>query len=384
MPDQTLYLDHASTSPLRPTVKQCVTEALDIYGNPSSLHHLGMIAETRLSKARAQVLAALGARNGQLVFTSGGTEANNLAILGSAVQLKNRGRHMITTAVEHPAVLEPMRQLERQGWDVTYIAPDANGDIAVSDILQAVREDTVLVSVMHVNNETGAIMPVQKLAAQLKAYPKLRLHVDGTQALGKMPLYLGKWPIDLYTVSAHKIGALKGTGALYVREGLRLSPLVHGGGQEFGLRSGTENVVGAIAFGLAAQEVSEHLGDANLAVQHYEQFVAGLRAIPGWTVYQPKTASFYIVAASLAGLRGEVIVHALEAQGLYISAGSACSTAQGTKKRSHVLTAMGVEARQAEAFVRFSWQPETPWSQLAAALEIVREQTSWLKSMVGV
>ncbi|WAH35547.1 cysteine desulfurase family protein [Alicyclobacillus dauci] len=384
MLEETIYLDYASTAPVADTVKRRVTEMLDVFGNPSSLHRLGMQAETLLTEARQSVLTALGASSGRLVFTGGGTESNNLAIFGSTKQLEGRGRHIITTAIEHPAVLEPFRMLEQSGWEVTYVVPDSDGDLAVDDFLRAIRPDTVFISAMHVNNETGAILPVQELVAALKDHPKIRLHVDGTQAFGKIPFRMRDIGVDLYTVSAHKIGGLKGTGALYIRDGVRLSPVIYGGGQELGLRSGTENVIGAVAFGEAARNAVASCRDLGEAMTMQARFIEGLGAIPGWTVHQPKHASPYIVNASLHGLRGEVIVHAFESKGLYVSAGSACSTAHGQNKRSHVLTAMGLSADEADASVRFSWTTDTTDHHLESALAIVRDQTVWLQRMVGL
>ncbi|WP_206916433.1 cysteine desulfurase family protein [Alicyclobacillus suci] len=383
MPEKTIYLDYASTSPLLEDVKQRVSEMLDVFGNPSSLHRIGMAAEERLSTARTRVLKALGAKAGRLVFTGGGTEANNLAVFGSLALLEGRGRHIVTTAIEHPAVLEPIRTLEKRGWEVTYIRPDGNGDIQVNEVLEAIRPDTVFVSMMHVNNETGAILPVVEVAKALTEYPKIRFHVDGTQAFGKIPVRLADTAIDLYTVSAHKIGALKGTGGLYVRPGIKLEPILYGGGQELGTRSGTENVLGADVFGLAAEIAVKRLEAESNALATREWFVDELERIPGWTVRKPKSPSPYIVNASLKGLRGEVIVHALESQGVYVSSGSACSTAHGKQKRSHVLEAMGLSTDEVDAAVRFSWHPGIDREDLASALTVVREQSSWLRSMVG-
>lgn len=383
MSQETIYLDYAATAPLLDDVKERVTAMLDVFGNPSSLHRIGMDAEANLSAARESVLQALGARQGRLVFTGGGTEANNLAVQGSAPHLEGRGRHIITTAIEHPAVHEPLRALSARGWEVTYVRPDANGDVSLADVVNAIRQDTVLISMMHVNNETGAILPVEELSRVLEEYPKIRFHVDGTQALGKIPVRLANTSIDLYTVSAHKIGALKGVGALYVRQGVRLEPILYGGGQEAGTRSGTENVLGADAFGIAAAIAVENVRLDKDAAQTRQWFIDELEHIPGWTVRKPKSASPYIVNASLAGLRGEVIVHALESKGVFVSSGSACSTARGKQKRSHVLEAMGLSTEEIDAAVRFSWHPGTNKEDLRKALVVVREQSEWLRSMVG-
>lgn len=381
---QSIYLDFAATAPLHPAVREKMPEWLDVFGNPSSLHRIGMKAEDLLADARRSLLQSIGVRAGQFIFTGGGTEANNLAIFGSVWKQRDRPGHAITTAVEHPAVLEAYRRLEKDGWSVTYIRPDANGDIHTEDVVGAIREDTVLVSVMHVNNETGARFPIEALAQALQAYPRVRFHVDGTQGFGKIQLALANHAIDLYAFSAHKLGGLKGTGGLYIRPGVQLDATVVGGGQEFGLRSGTENVLGAIAFATAARESVQAMNrDLGTATARRNQFVHGLKSIRGWQLFEPSDVSPYIVCASLPGLRGEVVVHALEEEELYISTGSACSSARGHQKRSHVLDAMQVRRDWADAAVRFSWHPDTTDEELGQALRRIEKRTDWLLKMMG-
>lgn len=384
MSENTFYLDDAATAPVRCEVKSRFVEMLDVFGNPSSLHRVGMQAETVLRDARETLFHLLDGKKGRLLFTGSGTEANNLAILGAAMAFQKRGKHLVTTAIEHPAVLEPFRALERLGWEVTYVLPNRDGDILMESIQDAVRPDTVLISAMHVNNETGALLPIQQLSDWVAEHKKIRLHVDGTQAFGKIPVSLDELGVDFYTISSHKIGGLKGTGALFVRDGARLEPVLFGGGQEYGLRSGTENVLGADAFATAAKATLALPFDLEASYEQNEWFVRELRAIPGWTVHRPSHASPFIVHASLTGLRGEVIVHAFEQEGLYVSSGSACSTAGGKQKRSHVLVAMGMSKVDIEGAVRFSWNRETTREALADALEIVKKQSAWLVSMVGV
>lgn len=383
--EDVLYFDYAATAPLSPVVRARLHEWIDVFGNPSSLHRIGMEAEALLSKARTTLREALGAEHGDIVFTGGGTEANNLAIFGSVELLHNRGSHVVTTAVEHPAVREAFGRLKERGFEVTYVRPNEQGDIEVDDVLSAVRPDTSFVSVMHVNNETGAIFPVEALADKLSAWPKVRFHVDGTQALGKIPVSLVRHNnIHLYTASGHKVGGLKGVGALYVRQGVRLLPHVVGGGQEFGLRSGTENVLGAISFAEAAREAVKDMEAARQnALTHRQWFVNRLNQIGHWVVLSPRNPSPYIVYAALPGLRGEIIVHALEEKGLYVSAGSACSSGKRSRQPSHVLTAMGVDKRVAEGAVRFSWHPRTSRADLERALAVVEERTQWLLGMMG-
>jgi cysteine desulfurase len=379
-----IYLDWAATAPLHPAVREKVPEWMDVFGNPSSLHRLGMEAENVLSEARRTMLESLGARGGQFVFTGGGTEANNLAIFGSVFAQRDRHAHVVTTAVEHPAVLEAYRRLEQLGYEVSYVRPREDGDLDWTDVIRAVREDTVLVSVMHVNNETGAVFPIERLAQELDKFPRVRFHVDGTQAFGKIPFSVGDHAIDLYACSAHKVGGLKGVGGLYIRPRVKLDPHVVGGGQEFGFRSGTENVLGAIAFATAAKaSVDAVHRQLPYAGERRRRFVEGLRAIPGWNVIDPPNVSPYIVCATLPGLKGEVIVHAFEEQGLYVSAGSACSSARSRQKRSHVLEAMNIRREWADAAVRFSWHPTTTDDELNQALQVVERQSTWLLRMLG-
>ncbi|ACV58290.1 cysteine desulfurase family protein [Alicyclobacillus acidocaldarius] len=378
-----LYFDYAATAPVRPEVRERMAEWLDIYGNPSSLHRMGMRAERALRHARDQVMQSLGARDGRLVFTGGGTEANNLAIYGVARAYANRGRHLVTTAIEHPAVREAMGDLEREGFDVSYVRPDHRGDVSAEDVLRHVRDDTVLVSVMHVNNETGAVLPVEQIADKLKAHPKVVFHVDGTQALGKIPVSLARTRIHLYAASGHKLGALKGVGALYVHASLRLKPHVVGGGQEFGLRSGTENVLGALSFGEAALHAVRDMENDVDAERKRDRLARGLEEL-GYVLMNPKHHSPYILCAALPGARGEILVHAFEEKGLYVSAGSACSSGKHGREPSHVLTAMGVKPELALAAIRFSWHPGTRMSEIEHALEVVRERTAWIKQALGI
>ncbi len=374
-----LYFDTAATAPLLPEVQRVIVDTFGVFGNPSSLHRKGLEAEERLKAARAQVLKALGVGRGRIVFTGGGSEANNLAIFGTARRYRERGRHLVTTQIEHPSVLEPFRALEREGWRVTYVAPEPDGSVKADRILDAVTDDTVLVSVMHVNNETGAILPIAEIGAALKERPKVLFHVDGIQAFGKVPGGIRDLPVDLYSVSGHKIGAPKGVGALYIRHGVEISPLVYGGGQEDGLRSGTENLIGIVAMGTAAELSARNAGQNWEHVSRLSaELCEGLSRLPRCTVHRPNPKSPYIVSASFSGLKGEVLVHSLEAHGLYVSTGSACSTRGGHTKGSHVLAAMKLPAAEINGTLRFSLGPWHSASDVQRALEIVESQVRWL------
>ncbi|WDL97462.1 cysteine desulfurase family protein [Alicyclobacillus sp. ALC3] len=374
-----LYFDGAATTPLLPEVEQALTNSFSLYGNPSSLHAKGVASDRAIQTARRAVLAHLGAKSGRVIFTGSGTEANNLAIAGVLRRFRERGRHILTSAIEHPSVLEAARGWQREGWEVTFISPRKDGGLRTEDVLAAVRPDTVLVSLMHVNNETGAILPVIEIGQMLRERPKTLFHVDGIQAFGKLETATAVRFADLYSISGHKVGAPKGVGALYLRDGLELEPLCYGGGQEFGLRSGTENVLGIIALGRAAAVAAEqHTHNLALCSALATSLIEGLEAIPGCIVQRPESASPYIVSASFPGLRGEVLVHAFEAQGLYVSTGSACSTRRGHASRSHVLTAMGRSEAEVTGTIRFSLGWWLTPEMVEQALSVVSEQVRWL------
>jgi cysteine desulfurase len=380
----TIYLDNAATTPLLLEVQTAIVDSFPLFGNPSSLHHLGVEAEQLISTARRGVLKCLGGTKGKLLFTGSGTEANNMAIMGVVSRHGQRGKHVVTTKIEHPSVLRVYEYLERRGFSVTYVSPDASGNIAAHQVLDALREDTILVSMMHVNNETGAILPVVEVGQALRTRPKTFFHVDGIQAYGKIPNCARIADADLYSVSGHKVGAPKGIGALYIREGLAIDPLLHGGGQEFGLRSGTENVLGIVALGRATES---SMSAADLGYERMELLCQtlrqGLEKIPKCQIQRSSQASPYIVSAAFPGLRGEVLVHALETEGLYASTGSACSSKGGHSKSSHVLAAMGKSDIEITGTLRFSMGRQTSLDEIHRAIEIVQRQTEWLYQLEG-
>lgn len=333
-----IYLDNSATTQVCP---QAVDKAVELmarqYGNPSSLHALGFAAEQELSAARKQTAALLGAKPEEIFFTSGGTESNNLAIFGAAAARKRLGTHIVTSAIEHPSVLGCMGQLQKQGFSVTYLAPDSQGRIAPEQIAEAVREDTVLVSLMLVNNEVGTIQPVADAAKIIarKRIPAL-LHVDAVQAFGKLPIHPKRMGIDLLSVSGHKLHAPKGVGALYVADGVRILPHIFGGGQEKNLRPGTQPLplIGAFA------KAIEILPPPAQALPEIQKLADGCRqkllAIPGVTVHSPPDALPYVLSFSTNSVRSETMLHFLSEKGIFVSSGSACSKG----KASHVLTAM--------------------------------------------
>ena len=352
-----IYFDNSATTRPCEEAVAAVTELLrDCWGNPSSLHNLGMDAARRLSQARRQVAAALGAEPDRVFFTSGGTEADNWAIFSTAERLGKRGRHIITTAVEHAAVLEPCKALEAQGYQVTYLTPGPDGRVKEADLEAALRPDTVLVSMMLVNNETGAIQPVKEAGQVMKrCRSQALLHTDAIQGFLKIPFTPEALGVDLLTVSGHKIGAMKGSGALYLRAGLRAVPLLRGGGQEKGLRSGTEPTPQIAALAAACTLGKAALEDHQTYLTHLKTYAlaAFQKAVPGLVVVAAGDAP-HICAISLPGYPSQVVVRWLSDQGFCLSAGSACHRGQA----SHVYAAMGLSKPVRDGMLRVSFGPE--------------------------
>ncbi len=349
----TVYLDHAATTPVSPAAVQAAVNAMtEGYGNPSSTHALGRSAKKLMDTARAQVAKTLGAKPGEIFFTAGGTEADNWAITAGMQHGKRLGKHFVTTAIEHDAVLETARHLEQTGFRVTYVAPEADGSVSAKAVLDAVEADTAMVSVMLVNNETGAVNPVADIARGLKAkVSRALLHTDAVQAYLKRPFTVQQLGVDLLTVSGHKIFAPKGVGALYIRSGLHLTPLIYGGGQEQNLRSGTENVPAIAAFGAAAEEGfaarAEHIPYVAELGAHLRELLQ--QNVPQAQLLCPESVPD-ILSISLPGYRSEVLVNALDAAGIAISRSSACKRGG----RSHVLAAMNLPAAVIDGALRIS------------------------------
>ena len=366
-----IYLDHAATTPLPEAVADTMYDVLrHQFGNPSAQYPLGREAKELVEEARRTIAGALGCQPSALHFTSCGTESDNWAIRAAAWQGRHTGRHIITTAVEHSAVLEPCRQLEQEGYEVTYLKPDRTGHISAGQVAEALREDTVLVSVMLVNNETGCLFPVADIARLLKERgSRALLHCDAVQGFLKVPCAPAGWGVDLMSLSAHKLGGPKGVGALYISERFRnVRPLLPGGGQERGLRSGTEATAQIAGF---AKAVELRLTDYDAKIAH----MAALRdycrerllSIPGMVPVAAGTAP-HILAMSLAGYPSANIVTDLGAQGICISAGSACH--QG--KASHVVSALGLDKRTAAGVIRISFSPENTETDVDALYEALK------------
>ncbi|MDF2927100.1 MAG: aminotransferase [Paenibacillaceae bacterium] len=356
-----LYLDHCASTPPWPEVIAAVADCMGkFYGNPSSLHRLGVEAEGMLIKAREVTAAALQVKSSQIIFTSGGTESNNLAIKGAALTYRSRGRHLITSAIEHASVYEVFRQLEREGFQVTYLPVDRTGAVRAEDVAAAITRETILVSVMAVNNETGRIQPVAEVGAILRNYPRIVFHVDAVQALGKLPVHPRNWNADLVSFSAHKLRGPKGVGGLYCREGLHLEPLHAGGGQEQGRRSGTENLPLIVGAAKAIRMAVEQQKQAAMRMYGLrEKLISRLNKIDGLIIHgseQQQEMAPHMVQFSCPGYRPEVIIHRLEEKEIYISSGSACGS--GENKPSRVLTAIGLPEQVASSGLRVSFSDQ--------------------------
>lgn len=367
-----IYLDHAATTPVPREVADAMYEVLtDQFGNPSSQYQLGLDMKRRVAGWRKTVAGALDCDARQLFFTSCGTEGDNWAVTAACWQNRHLGKHIVTTAVEHNAVLEACKWMEKQGYEVTYVAPDGNGDITAEQVLAAVRPDTALVSVMLVNNELGNVYPIADIARGLAAKnPKTLLHTDAVQGFLKVPFTARTLGADFITISAHKIGGPKGAGALYIGPRVRNPrPLLAGGGQEGGIRSGTEATAQIAGFAKAVELRLEHYDEK---IRHMADLKALCRekllTIPGVVVVGGGTAP-HILAVSLPGYPSSNIVTDLGSQGICISAGSACHKG----KSSHVVSALGLPKRTAAGVIRISFAPETTAEDIDALYEALRD-----------
>jgi len=371
-----VYLDNSATTKVFPEVVNLMAKVmLEDYGNPSSMHFKGMDAEGYIKRAKEQIAKVLKVNEKEICFTSGGTEADNLAIIGCAMANKRAGMHLITTEIEHSAVLQTMKYLEQQGFEVTYLPVNEYGQIRLEDLKASMRKDTILVSIMHTNNEIGAVQPIAEAGILIKSMnPKCLFHVDAVQGFGKCRIWPKKMHVDLLSVSAHKLHGPKGIGFLYIGEKVKILPINYGGGQQKGMRSGTENVPAIAGLGLATQMVYEHLeADVEHMYRLRETFVQGVSMMDGVTVNgKPgRESTCHVVSVSFEGVRSEVLLHALEDKGICVSAGSAC--ASNHPQVSKTLKAIGVEKHLLDSTLRFSFSVFTTMEEIEYTLQALRE-----------
>lgn len=370
-----VYLDNsATTKPYKEVVKAMFDVLDEHYANPSSMYKPAIEVEKMVEVARGSVARVIGAKREEMFFTSGGTESNNMAIKGVVHLLKNRKNHIITTAVEHPSVLNTAKRLESEGFEVTYLRVDSSGVIDLNELMDKITEKTALVSIMAVNNEIGSIQPIKDIG-NITRQKGILFHVDAVQGYGKMVLDVEDLNIDLMSISGHKIHGPKGIGALYIRKGIKLQPLLDGGGQERGLRSGTENVPGIVGFGVAAEITYENK-------DKYCQYMMDLKKRL-WDGLKKNINDCFlngpdveegapnILNVSFVGVRGEVLLHALEEKGVYVSTGSACSShKRGT---SHVLKSLGLPDDRIESAIRFSFSAFNTYDEIDYAVEVLTD-----------
>ncbi|HVW86656.1 MAG TPA: cysteine desulfurase family protein [Bryobacteraceae bacterium] len=370
---QHFYFDHNATSPVAPGVLRVLAGALgEVYGNASSIHHYGQMAKQRLESARREVADRIGCGAREIVFTSGGTESNNLAIFGIA--RRRPGSHVITSAIEHPAVLNVCARLEREGFTVTRVPVGRDGIVSPDDVRAALRPETALITIMHANNETGAMQPVGEIG-HIARESGVMFHSDGVQTGGRIPVKVADPGVDLFSLSGHKFGAPKGIGALYVRKGVNLDAILYGGHHERDRRAGTENVPGAVALGAAAS-TGRDWSSLDVLRDRLEEGILG--RVPAATVNGsrkhrlPNTTNI-----RFEGIEGEAMVIALDLRGFAVSSGSACSS--GAVEPSHVLLAMGLQPEEARSSVRFSIGPENTTEQVEALIDAVAESVAHLR-----
>ena len=369
---RSIYLDYNATAPLDPRVLEEMTPYLaENYGNPSSIHSPGSVARAAVDCARERVSGCLGARPGEIVFTSGGSESNNSAIKGLAYALSDGGNHLVTTAVEHASCLETFRFLERVGFEVTYLPVDSFGLVYPEQFQEAITERTILVSCMYVNNETGVISPIREIG-EIARERGVVFHTDAVQALGKTKIDLGDLPVDMASFSSHKICGPKGAGALYVRKGIGLEPFVHGGGQERGKRSGTENVAAVCGFGYACELLHAEFETENerlrkLRDRLFEELSRRIKDV--YLNGHPNARVFNTLNVGFPGTPGDSVVMNLDTAGVAVSTGSACS--EGNVDPSHVLIAMGLEEQEALCSVRFSFGRFTRSEEIDRVIELL-------------
>ena len=371
------YLDHAATTAVLPEAAAIACKVMtEQFGNPSSVHKMGIQASGIVETARRQVAALMNAQPSEITFTSCGTEATSTAIYG-VCRRKGRGKHIITTTIEHSATLNTVRQLEQEGFEATYLEPDETGHIAISDLRGAIRPDTVLLTCMLANNELGTLLPIKEFGKLLKKQaPNAFFHVDAVQGLARVPIKPKLWNADFISVSGHKIGAPKGIGALYIRKGVHIAPLMVGGGQERGMRPGTEAVPNIAAFGEACRIRQQQMEQNYAAVDALcTQLKQGIAQRFPWAIYNGSNDIPHVVNLSFPGCKSEVLLRVLEMHEVYVSSGSACAKGRA----SHVLAAMKLDHARIDSALRISFSPSNTAEDVQALLDALDEGTKRLR-----
>ncbi len=383
-----IYLDNSATTKAFPEVIDLISRVMEEdYGNPSSMHHMGVVAEGRLKESTNILSGILGCSEKNIFYTSGGTESDNIAILGAAKALERRGKHIITTKIEHPAVLNTVKHLEDEGFEVSYLGTGANGRISLDELSESLTQGTVLVSIMHTNNEIGSLQPIEEAGKLIKEKcPECLFHVDAVQGFGKARITPSRMKIDLLSASSHKIHGPKGCGLLYIGDGVRIVSPVYGGGQQRGIRSGTENVPGISGMALAAKMLYEKLDEDTAKLYELKKYFIenalktdGI-SINGLTAEGPAGAEGtapHIISVSVKDVRAEVLLHSLEDKGIYVSAGSACSTHKRTP--SATLTSIGLDKGLLESTVRISMSVLTTREEIDETLKALSEIVPMLR-----
>jgi len=378
--DRSIYLDYCATTPVHPEVKSAIMTTLErSFGNPSSMHWAGREAAKLLDDARIEVATEIGSAQSEIVFTSGATESDNLALLGIMRQYQPGKAHLITSAIEHHAILHTAQQLEQEGYDVTYVPVDNQGLVDPAVLQKAIRPETRMISIMLVNNEVGSIQPLAEIG-KVARENEIYFHTDAVQGIGYLNIDVNALNVDLLSLSAHKIYGPKGIGALYVRDGVRITPLTYGGSQEMGLKPGTENLPGIVGLGAAIRLVRQHKDQERIRLAHMrESIISKLREkIPGLIVNGPVSISPHVLSVSFPGADAEMMLIRLNGAKIAVSLGSACTSKD--IEPSHVLTSMGLPYEQIESTLRISFGYPTTEDELARFLEVLPEV--WRKSKV--
>lgn len=377
-----IYLDNsATTQPYKEVLETFQKTALNYFANPSSLHRKGGEVERLVRQARNSIATLLHIEPDEIIFTSGGTEGNNLAIKGTAFEHKKRGKHLITTEVEHASTMQSFRQLETMGFDVTYLPVGENGQVSKEDLLEALTPDTILVSIMHVNNEVGSVQPITEFGRLIKDNSRALFHVDDVQGIGKVPLDIKSSQADLVSYSAHKFHGLKGNGLLFKRRNITLFPMFSGGGQESELRSGTENVSGIVAMAKALRIYLEKSHTQSVRLKGMkESLVEEISGINEAIINTPVDSAPHIINFSVPRIKPEVLIHALEEKNIYVSTRSACSSRKA--EPSHVITALGVSMERAQTAIRISLSFETTETEIDTFLEELKKAINKLKQVM--